>query len=150
MVLHCNRFIILCTQIIHVKQTQKIEKTFLILHYSTLKSTVVQYNSWHIGAGLMWTGKSYWLEEGEEMGDGSAKDCQQWEMEGKLQFHSHLTLMEHMLAFWKFTTWRFIYGNLLYRKYYQKAWGGWIGVEVTHDNSPGARWWGRAKATALR
>ena len=27
------------------KQTQKIKKMFLILQYSTLKSTVVQYNS---------------------------------------------------------------------------------------------------------
>ena len=42
--MYCNRFIILFTQIIHKKQTQKIEKTFLILQYSTLKSTVVQYN----------------------------------------------------------------------------------------------------------
>ena len=24
---------------------------FLILQYSTLKSTIVQYNSWHTGAG---------------------------------------------------------------------------------------------------
>ena len=39
-----------------------------------LKSTVVQYNSWHTGAGIKWTGKkSYWLEEGEEMGDGRAE-----------------------------------------------------------------------------
>ena len=27
-------------------------KTFLILQYSTLKSPVVQYNSWHIGVGI--------------------------------------------------------------------------------------------------
>ena len=53
------------------KQTQKIKKTFLILQYSTLKSRVVQDNSWHTGAGIEWTGKkSYWLEEGEEVGDG--------------------------------------------------------------------------------
>ena len=32
------------------------------------------------------------------MGDGSAKDCQQWEMEGRLQFHSCPTLMEHTFA----------------------------------------------------
>ena len=39
-----------------------------------MKSTVVQYNSWHIGAGIEWTGKkSYWLEEGEEVGDGRAE-----------------------------------------------------------------------------
>ena len=63
----------LFTQIIHKnKQTQKIKKTFLILQYSTLKSTVVQYNSWHTGAGIEWTGKKiYWLEEGEK--DGRAE-----------------------------------------------------------------------------
>ena len=39
-----------------------------------MKSTVVQYYSWHIGAGIEWTGKkSYWLEEGEELGDGRAE-----------------------------------------------------------------------------
>ena len=63
----------LLTQIIHKKQTQKI-KTFLNLQYSTLKSTVVQYNSWHTGAGIEWAGKkSYWLEEGEEVEDGRAE-----------------------------------------------------------------------------
>ena len=34
------------------KQTQEIKKTFLILQYSTLKSTAVQYNHWHPGAGI--------------------------------------------------------------------------------------------------
>ena len=43
-VLYCNRFIILFIQIIHKKQT-KVRKTFLILQYLALKSTVVQYNS---------------------------------------------------------------------------------------------------------
>ena len=54
-----------------------MKKTFLIWQYSTLKSTVVQYKSWLVGAGLRWTGKSYWLEEGEEMGGGGARDRQQ-------------------------------------------------------------------------
>ena len=63
----------LFTQIIHKKQTQKIKKTCLILQYNALKSTVVQYNSWHIRAGIEWTGKkSYWLQEGVEVGDGRA------------------------------------------------------------------------------
>ena len=49
-------------------------KAFLILQYSTLKSTVVQYNSRHTGAGVEWTGKkSYWLGEREEVGDGGAE-----------------------------------------------------------------------------
>ena len=72
--LYCNRFRILFTQIIHKKQTQKIKKTFLLLQYSPLKRTVVQHNSWYPGAGIEWAGKkSYWLEEGEEVGDGRAE-----------------------------------------------------------------------------
>ena len=51
----------------HKKQTQKINKIFLILQYSALKSTLVEYNTWHPGAGIKWTGKkSYCPEEGEE------------------------------------------------------------------------------------
>ena len=39
-----------------------------------MKSTVIQYNSWHTGAGIEWTDKkSYYLEEGEEVGDGTAE-----------------------------------------------------------------------------
>ena len=42
--------------------------------YNILKSTVVQYNSWHPGAGIEWTDKkSYWLGEGEEVGDCRAE-----------------------------------------------------------------------------
>ena len=71
-VLYCNRCIKLSTQIIHEKQTQKIKKAFKIVQYSTLNSsTAVQYNSWHLGAGIEWTGeKSCWLEEGEDVGGG--------------------------------------------------------------------------------
>ena len=72
LVLYCNRSIILLTQIIHKNQTNTKNKHFS--SYSTLKSTAVQYNSWHTGAGIEWTGKkSYWLEEGEEGGDGRAE-----------------------------------------------------------------------------
>ena len=42
-VLHCNRFIILFTQIIHKRQTHK--NPFLIIWYGTLKSTVVPATS---------------------------------------------------------------------------------------------------------
>ena len=60
-----------------------------------LENTVVQYNSWCTGAAIEWIGnKSYWLEEGEEAGDGKLKNCQQQETEGKLQFHSCLILTE--------------------------------------------------------
>ena len=41
--LYSNRFIKLSTQIIHKKQTNTENKTFLIFQYNTLKSTVVQY-----------------------------------------------------------------------------------------------------------
>ena len=35
---------------------------------------MVQYNSWHIGAGIRWTDEeSCWLEEGEEVRDGWAE-----------------------------------------------------------------------------
>ena len=51
-----------------------MRKKLFILQCSTLKSTVVQYNSWHTGAVTERTGKkSYWLEEGEEVGDGRAE-----------------------------------------------------------------------------
>ena len=62
--------------------TQEIKKTFLILQYSTLKSTVVEYNSWHTGAGIE-----------------------------PANTHSHL---------WKFATWRFVCGDLLYREVYRR------------------------------
>ena len=45
-----------------------------MLQSSALKSPVVQYNSWHAGTGIQWTGeKSYWLEVGEEVRDGRAE-----------------------------------------------------------------------------
>ena len=54
-----------------LKKQTKIKKTFLILQYSTLRSTVVPYNRWHTGAGIQWTAKkSYGVEVGEEEGGG--------------------------------------------------------------------------------
>ena len=47
---------------------------YSILRYSILKSTVVQYNSWHTGASMEWTDKkSYCLEEGDKAGCGRAE-----------------------------------------------------------------------------
>ena len=61
----------------HKKQTQKRKKTFLILQNSTLKSAVLQNNSWHTGAGTEWAGKkSYRLKGREELGDDRAEDRQ--------------------------------------------------------------------------
>ena len=45
------------------------------MQYSALKSTVVLYNSWYTGVGIEWPGKnSYWLEEGDGLGDGTAEE----------------------------------------------------------------------------
>ena len=83
----------------HKNQTQKIKKTFLILQFSTLKSTVVQHKSWHTGAGIEWTDeKSSWLQEGEEREMVELKDHQQQETEGTLRSHSCLTLMALVLV----------------------------------------------------
>ena len=39
-----------------------------------MRSTVVQYNSWHTGTGIKWTGKRrYWVEEGKGVWDGRAE-----------------------------------------------------------------------------
>ena len=54
-----------------MKQTQN--KRVLILKYCTLKNIVIQYNSWCTRTGIEWTGKNYWLGEGEEGGDGRAE-----------------------------------------------------------------------------
>ena len=71
-VLYCNRFIIIFTQIID--KTNLKNRTLLIWWWNTLKSTVGQYNNRHIGVGFKWTGKeSYSLEEGKEVEDGRAK-----------------------------------------------------------------------------
>ena len=67
-----NRFIILFMQVIHKKPNTKNEH---FSSYSTLKSTVVQNNSWHTGTGIKRTGrKSYRLDEGKEWGDGRAEE----------------------------------------------------------------------------
>ena len=92
---------------------------FLILQYSTLKSTVVQYNSWHTGAGIELTGKkSYWLEEGEEVGDGRAEGLSAIGDGGQAAISltpdvdgtgsGSLLEPDARSHLWKLTTWRFI------------------------------------------
>ena len=83
------------------------------MQYSTLKSTGVQYNSGHTGAGIKRTGeKSYWWRRERRWAMVKLKGCQQQEIEGKLRFHSHL--MEHTLASLKVWNlkWTFIYVGL--------------------------------------
>ena len=73
MVLYYNRFLILFAQLIHKKQTQTVKKPFLMLQYSTLKSTVVQqlvYRDWHQVNRQEEFGRR---EKGEEVGDGRAE-----------------------------------------------------------------------------
>ena len=82
------------------------------MQYSTLNSsTAVEYNSWHLGAGIAWTGKkSYWLT-GEGRGGGrwwswrtvnnrsqrtSCNVTQAWH-----GWNTHWEL-------WKFEPWRFV------------------------------------------
>ena len=62
----------------------------MILEYSTLKSTVVRYNSWHMGlARSEQASVPDWRRERGEM--VAMKDHQTQEAEGELQFHSRLT-----------------------------------------------------------
>ena len=71
-----------------------------MLQYSTLKSTVVQYNRAGI-QGLAWSEQARRVADwrGERRWEmGKLKDIQQEEMEGKPWFHSRLTLMECILA----------------------------------------------------
>ena len=90
-----------------------------MLLYRTLKSTAVQYNSWHTGAGIKWTGKkSYWLEDREEVGDGIAEgssavgDREQAEISltPDIDGTGSGSLLESDagLHLWKFATWRFV------------------------------------------
>ena len=76
-----------------------MKKTFLILQYSTLKSTVVQYNSWHTGLASSEQARrvtDWGRERRWEMVE--LKDHQQLETQHKLQFHSHLMLMAQALV----------------------------------------------------
>ena len=75
---------------------------------STLKSPVVQYNSWYTGAGIQWTGrKSYW----QEVGDGRAEGSPPTEdrASAEISLLSEMTGCENArLHLWKFLTWSFL------------------------------------------
>ena len=84
-----------------------------------MKSTVVQYNSWHTGTGIKWTGKEgYWLEEGEEVEDGRAEgspaigDGRQAAISLMPDVNGtgcgSLLEQDAFSHLWKFTTWWFI------------------------------------------
>ena len=72
----------------------------MVLKYSTLTSIIVQYKSWHSQTGIKRASKkSYWLEEGEGMGDGTAErspaigDKEQaavWFMPDVNRMHAHI------------------------------------------------------------
>ena len=109
-VLYCNRFMILFTQIIHIKQLNKKKHFHLMIQ--SLKTTVEHYSSWCTGTGIEWTDKkSYWLGEEGEVGDGRA--------EGSLatgdggQAAISLNLGNACWHLWKFTTWKFVHRGLI-------------------------------------
>ena len=53
----------------HINNTQQTKtKTFLILQYSTLKSTVRHYNIWHTGARIEQKGQEEILTGGRRQG----------------------------------------------------------------------------------
>ena len=86
------------TQIIHKKQANKKVKK-IVLQYNTLKSTVVQYNSWHMGADTERTGeKSYRREKAGQEGDGGAQGSSAVGDGG--QFHSCLMLTQVLIPCW--------------------------------------------------
>ena len=62
--------------------------------HSNMKSTAVQDNSQHTGAGIKWTvRKSYWLEEGEDVGDGRPEGSSAIGDGRKAAISSHPALM---------------------------------------------------------
>ena len=92
--------------------------------YSTLKSSVIQYSSWHTGAGIEWTGEeSYWLEEGEEVEDGRAEGSSEIGDGGQAAMSlmpdvngagsGSLLEPDAHLHLWTFAVWRFVLENLL-------------------------------------
>ena len=94
---------------IQKKQTQRIKH---FKSYSTLKSTVVQYNSWRTESGIKWTGKKEErLEEREEVGDDRAEGSSAI-VNGEQTAISLMPLVighaKACFPLWKFTTWRFI------------------------------------------
>ena len=124
------------------------------LLHSTLKSAVVQHNSWCTGAGTERTGKkSYWREEGEGWEMGEMKDRQQQETKGKL--HSHLQrthgwdnvcqtgeliymagYVNAPVRLWKFEAWRLCVEDLLVLYF----WSFPIAVMLYQWNEGGMGW----------
>ena len=107
-------------QIIHKKQTNMKLKTFLILQYSTLKSTVVQYTAergWH-----RVNGQEELLTGGERRREtAELRDGQRQETEGQLQGQAHLACVAQVLtpartrrtfASLKSATWRLVCSRL--------------------------------------
>ena len=93
-VLYSNRLIILFTQSIKYKP----KKTCLIFQYSALRSTIVTVQQL-ASRGWHWGRKSYWLEEGEEVGDGRAEGSS----DSKLQLHVNwLTWLDMWPLVWIF------------------------------------------------
>ena len=89
------------------KQTKNKNIFNLTVQYLEKYSSTV--NSWHTGAGIEWTGKkSYWQEEGDEVGDGRAEGLSAIGDGGQGAI-SHMPDVDGThVHIWKFTTWRFV------------------------------------------
>ena len=85
--------------LIHCATREVRKKTFLVLQYRTLKSTVVQHNGRHTGrasGGQASGGQAEELLTGRGSGGGSWSSAT--EMEGRLQFRSCLMLIAQVLV----------------------------------------------------
>ena len=106
----------LSTQTIDWKTKQKINIFDLTVQDLEKYSSIVQqpvYRGWH----RMKRQEELLMEEGEEVGDGRAEDCQQQEMEEKLQRHSGLMWLDmrtHICIFESSEPEGLCVGDLLY------------------------------------
>lgn len=103
---------ILFTQILHKKQTQKIKGRFLILRDSTLKGTVAQGNSWHRGVGTEPAGKkSYERRRGRRRPGLCREHNCLWGMHARASVHQTRELGSRAharLPLWKSAAGRFV------------------------------------------
>ena len=85
-------------------------------------------SSWHIGAGIQWTGKkSYCLEKEEELGggrDGRAEESLATGDggQGAIPFTLDVGGSTSCSNIWKFPTWRFIWGGLTVHQLFIVFW----------------------------
>ena len=97
--LHCNMFAIISTQIRHIKQKIKLFQSYGTVS-SVLKNTVGWYSSWHLGAGIRRTVEKSLPTAGRRGWETvQPRFHQPQEMEGQLQLHSCLRVTAQVLDF---------------------------------------------------